>query len=306
MNKQVSGNIAAIAAFVVWGALPLYWGLLEAVSPFLVLAYRVVFSLLLLSVILLFSRWRKEIRRVLSNRKRALTSLAASLLVFSNWALFIWGLDQGLHIEVSFGYYLSPLVTVALGALVLKEKMKGATIAAFVLAMGAVAYLLISSGSFPWYALALAVTFAVYGLVKKKVETDAYTGLFLETVFSAPLAVGIMIYFAFNGGIVFGQQWGTSLLLVGCGLMTTTPLILYSAAAQRIPLSSLGFFQYLSPSITLLVGVFVYGKHIPQHEMIGFITIWIALIIYSAGAVFRIRKSRAAARMEQSESTSVS
>ena len=306
MNKQFSGNMAAVVAYVVWGALPLYWGLLDAVPPFVVLAFRVVFSLLFLSVILFFSRWREAVKRVLTNRKRTLLALAASMLIFANWAMFIWGLAQGLHIDVSFGYYLSPLVQVVLGTLFLKEKMQPATIAAFVLAVGAVAYLMVSGGVFPWYAVSLAVTFAVYGLVKKKVDTDAYTGLFLETVFSAPLAAGILIFYALTSGVVFGQEWGTTLLLAGSGLVTAGPLVLYGEAARRIPLTSLGFFQYLTPSIMLLLGVFVYGKTITHTEMIAFIVIWIALFIYSAGAVLRMRKSRAAARMGQSESTSVS
>lgn len=306
MNKQSVGNIAAVTAYLVWGALPLYWGLLGTVPPFVVLAFRVIFSLLMLSVILFFGRWRREIKRVLASRKRTLLALAASMLILSNWAMFIWGLSQGMHIDVSFGYYLSPLVAVVLGTLFLKEKLQPATIAAFILALGAVAYLLISGGVFPWLAVALAVTFAVYGLVKKKVDTDAYTGLFLETAFSAPLAAGILVFYATSSGIVYGQEWGTTLLLTGAGLVTAAPLALYGEAARRIPLTSLGFFQYLTPSIMLLLGVFVYRKTITQAEMIAFIVIWIALIIYSLGAVFRIRKVRAAERAAQSASMTVS
>ncbi len=301
MNKQLTGNMAAVVAYLVWGALPLYWGLLGDVPPFVVLAFRVVFSLLLLSVILFFSRWRSAIKRVLTNRKRTLMALAASMLIFANWAMFIWGLAQGMHIDVSFGYYLSPLVAVVLGTLFLKEKMQPTTIAAFVLALGAVAYLMISGGVFPWLAVALAVTFAVYGLVKKKVDTDAYTGLFLETAFSAPLAVGILVYFGLNGGVAYGQECGTTLLLTGAGLVTAGPLALYGEAARRIPLTSLGFFQYLTPSIMLLLGVFVYHKSVTQAEMIAFIVIWIALLIYSVGAVLRMRKNRFKAENKISE-----
>ena len=292
MSKQLTGNLAALAAYLIWGALPLYWGLLNSVPPFVVLAFRVLFSLILLAVILFFGRWRGEIKRVISDKKRTLKALAASLLIFANWALFIWGLAQGLHIDVSFGYYLSPLVAVVLGALFLKEKMQPSTIAAFVLALGAVVYLMIAGDVFPWLAVALAVTFAVYGLVKKKVDTDTYTSLFLETAFTAPLAVGILIFFGLNGGVPYGQDWGITWLLTGAGLVTATPLALYGAAARRIPLTSLGFFQYLTPSIMLLVGVFVYGKTVTPAEMTSFIVIWIALIIYSAGAVIRMRKSR--------------
>ncbi len=294
MSRQLTGNLAALAAYLIWGALPLYWGLLNCVQPFMVLAFRVLFSLLLLAAILLFARWRREIKRVLSDKKRTLRVLAASLLIFSNWALFIWGLAQGLHIDVSFGYFLSPLVAVVLGALFLKEKMRPSTIAAFVLALGAVAYLMIADGSFPWFAVALAVTFAVYGLMKKTIDTDAYTSLFMETAFAAPLAAGILVFFGLNGGVPFGQDWGVTLLLTGAGLATAAPLALYGAAARRIPLTSLGFFQYLTPSIMLLLGVFVYGKAVTPAEMTSFVVIWISLIIYSAGAAIHLRKSRAA------------
>lgn len=295
MKRQLSGNIAAVAAYVLWGALPLYWGLLDAVSPFVVLSFRVLTSLLLLSPILLFARWRGEIRRVLSNRAAALKALAASLLIFFNWGLFIWGLSQGMHIDVSFGYYFSPLLQVMLGAVFFRERMGPVTVAAFALALGAVVYMMIAGGFFPWFSVALAATFSVYGLVKKKVDTDAYSGLLLETMFSAPLAAAILVVYGAGSSIPFGQEWGTSLLLIGSGVVTMAPLALYSAAAQRIPLTSLGFFQYFSPTITLLIGVYVYGKSLTSAEMVGFVVIWIALAVYSAGAVYRMRRNRAAA-----------
>lgn len=295
MNRQdgqKTGNILAIASYMIWGALPLYWALLNSVHPLVVLAYRVLFSLALLSPILLFAKWRGEVKRILTDRRRTLKSLAAGLLIFLNWGLYIWGLEQGLHVQASFGYYFSPLLQVALGTLILKEKMRPTTIAAFVLALAAVAYLMISDGVFPWYAILLASSFSLYGLVKKKVDTDAYTGLFLETAFSAPLAVALLVIFGLQSGIAFGQSWGISLLLVGAGPVTAVPLMLYSAAARRIPLTSLGFFQYFSPTLTLLLGVTVFHKAVSPAEWIGFITVWVALIVYSAGAVYRLRKSR--------------
>jgi chloramphenicol-sensitive protein RarD len=296
MNGQKTGNTLAIVAYLVWGALPLYWALLDHVHPFVVLAFRVLASLALLSPILLFARWRGELARALTNRKSALKALAAGLLIFFNWGLFIWGLEQGLHVQVSFAYYFSPLLQIALGALFLKERMQPATVAAFVIALLAVAYLLISDGVFPWYSMVLAVTFAAYGLVKKTVDTDSYTGLFLEAMFSTPLAVAILVIFGLQSGIVFGQDWGTSLLLIGAGPVTAVPLILYAAAARRISLTSLGFFQYFSPSLTLALGVTVFHKSVSHAETIGFIAVWAALAVYSAGAIYRMRKARALER----------
>jgi chloramphenicol-sensitive protein RarD len=293
MNGQKTGNLLAISSYLIWGALPLYWALLDSVNPLVVLAYRVLFSLALLSPILLFVKWRGEVKRVLTDRRKTLKALVAGLLIFANWGLFIWGLEQGLHVQVSFGYYFSPLLQIALGALFLKERMEPATMAASALALVAVAYLMISDGVFPWYSVLLAATFAAYGLVKKKVDTDAYTGLFLETMFSAPLAIALLVIFGLQSGIAFGQSWGISLLLIGAGPVTAIPLMLYSEAARRIPLTSLGFFQYFSPSLTLVLGVTVFHKPVTHAEMIGFIVVWIALAVYSVGAIYRIRKSRA-------------
>jgi len=296
MNGQKTVNILAVAAYLVWGALPLYWALLDSVPPLVVLAFRVLCSMLLLAPILLFAKRRGEIKRVLTDRRRTLKAVAAGLLVFANWGLFIWGLEQGMHVQVSFGYYFSPLLQVVMGALLLKERMHATTAVAFVLALSAVVYLMISGGVFPWFAIALAVTFSAYGLVKKLVDTDAYTGLFLETMFTAPLAAAILVVYGTGSGIAFGQDWATSLLLIGAGPATALPLILFSAAARHIPLTSLGFFQYLSPTLTLILGVTVFQKTVSPAEMVGFIVIWVALVIYSAGAVHRIRKAHALER----------
>ena len=296
MNGQKTGNILAVAAYLVWGALPLYWALLDSVPPLVVLAFRVLCSMLLLAPILLFAKWRGEIKRVLTDRRRTLKAVAAGILVFANWGLFIWGLEQGMHVQVSFGYYFSPLLQVMMGALLLKERMHATTAIAFVMALLAVIYMMISGGVFPWFAIALAVTFSAYGLVKKLVDTDAYTGLLLETVLTAPLAAAILVVYGMGSGIVFGQDWATSLLLIGAGPATALPLILFSAAARRIPLTSLGFFQYLSPTITLVLGVTVFRKPVSPAELVSFIVVWVALIIYSAGAMCRMRKSRALER----------
>ena len=296
MNGQKTGNILAVAAYLVWGALPLYWALLDSVPPLVVLAFRVLCSMLLLAPILLFAKWRGEIKRVLTDRRKMLKAVAAGLLVFFNWGLFIWGLEQGMHVQVSFGYYFSPLLQVVMGALLLKERMHATTAVAFAMALLAVIYQMISGGFFPWFAIALAVTFSAYGLVKKLVDTDSYTGLFLETMFTAPLAAAILVVYGMGSGIVFGQDWATSLLLIGAGPATALPLILFSAAARRIPLTSLGFFQYLSPTLTLVLGVTVFQKPVSPAELVGFIVVWAALIIYSAGAMYRMRKSRALER----------
>ena len=296
MNGQKTGNILAVAAYLVWGALPLYWALLDSVPPLVVLAFRVLCSMLLLVPILLFEKWRSEIKRVLADRRKTLKAIAAGLLIFANWGLFIWGLEQGMHVQASFAYYFSPLLQVAMGALLLKERIHAATAVAFVMALAAVIYLMISGGVFPLFAILLAVTFSSYGLVKKLVDTDAYTGLFLETMFTAPLAAAILAVYGTGSGIAFGQDWATSLLLIGAGPATALPMVLYSAAARRIPLTSLGFFQYFSPTLTLILGVTVFQKTVSPAERVGFIVIWVALVIYSVSAVYRMRKARALER----------
>jgi chloramphenicol-sensitive protein RarD len=297
MNGQKTGNILAIAAYLVWGALPLYWALLDSVPPLVVLAFRVLCSLALLTPILFFAKWRAEVKRVLTDRRKTVKAIGAGLLIFANWGLFIWGLEQGFHVQVSFGYYFSPLLQIAMGAVFLKERMHATTIVAFALALLAVIYLMISGGVFPWYAIVLAATFSAYGLAKKKVDTDSVTGLFLETMFTAPLAAAILVIYGAGSGIAFGHDWATSLLLIGAGPATALPMLLYAAAARRIPLTSLGFYQYFSPTLTLVLGVTVFQKTVSPAELVGFIVIWAALIIYSIGAVHRIRKARALERI---------
>mgnify|MGYP001008765280 CR=1 FL=1 len=185
------------------------------------------------------------------------------------------------------------LFSVVMGALLLKERMHATTAIAFVMALTAVIFLMISGGIFPWFAILLAVTFSFYGLVKKLVDTDSYTGLFLETMIASPLAAAILVVYGAGSGIMFGQDWATSLLLIGAGPATALPLIMFSAAARRISLTAIGFFQYLSPTLMLVLGVTVFQKPVSPAELVSFIVVWAALIIYSAGAMYRMRKSRA-------------
>lgn len=290
-SGRLTGNFFAAASYLMWGVLPLYWALLNTVDPFLVLSYRVLFSAFFLSFLVFSSNMRSDLKRALANKKALLNILASSLLIFVNWGLYIWGLSQNYYIDVSFGYFMSPLVQVMLGALFLKEKMDAGTFAAFLLALGALLYMIISAGVFPWLSVSLAVSFSAYGLVKKKSVTGAAPGLFLETLFVSPICIGILIYFAGNGGIAFGRDVFTTLLIILSGIVTALPLMLFGMAAKKITLTALGFFQYLSPTCVFLIGVFLFHEPVEKYKLIGFALIWTSLLIYSVSSFLKRKRA---------------
>lgn len=286
----VSGYLLAAAAYLMWGVLPLYWALLNAVDPFVVLSYRVLFSAFFLLFPVLFTQARTEIKQKLNDKKTLLKVFASALLIFFNWGLFIWGLAQGYHIDVSFGYFVSPLMQVVFGALFLREKMNAGTLAAFLLALAALVYMVVSAGVFPWLSISLAVSFSLYGLVKKKTGIGAVAGLFLETLFVFPISAGILLFFSGHGGIALGRDVLTTVLIVLSGIATALPLLFYGQAAKKITLAAIGFFQYLNPTCMFFIGVFIFREHVEQYKLIGFAFIWAALVLYSASSLIKNRR----------------
>jgi chloramphenicol-sensitive protein RarD len=284
------GNLLAAGAYLIWGALPLFWACLDHVDPFIVLSFRVLFSLAFLCLIFFSAACRMDVRRAFSDKKILARTLTASLFLFLNWGLFIWGLAHGYHIDASLGYFMSPLIQVVLGAVVLKEKMSAGTVVAFVLALAAVVYMAAAQGIFPWYAISLAGTFSVYGLIKKQTGLNAYSSLFLESAFSSPICIGILVYFANTSGVPFGQDFTTTALLVLSGVVTAVPLVLFGMAAKKITLTTLGFIQYLSPTCQLLLGIFAFHETVEPFKLLGFALIWTALVIYSVTSLVKPRR----------------
>lgn len=275
------GFLAAILAFVLWGFLPVYWKLLSHVPALEILCHRMVWSLgVTLLLVLCFGRWRSFIKAARS-KKNLFNCLITAILLAQNWLLYIWAVNAGFIIETSLGYFINPLINVLFGMVFFGERMRFGQWLALSLAFAGVLYLTIYYGKFPWISLVLAISFAGYGLFHKKSGMAAIDGLCLETaIMFCPAALYLL--FLGSGGMSSFTADGLfqALLLVGCGVVTTAPLVLFGYAAKNIALSTLGLLQYLAPSINLLLGVFIYHEPFPIHRLVGFILIWVALILF--------------------------
>ena len=283
-----SGTAAGVTAYLLWGLLPLYWPLLEPAAPEEILAHRIVWSLIVVVALMAAIKglgWMREIDR----RQLRLLALA-SVLVAINWFMYIYGVNSERVVETSLGYFINPLVTVALGVIVLKEKLHPAQRTAVLIAFAAVVVLAVDYGRPPWIALTLAFSWALYGLVKKRADVDALESLSVETaVLTLPALAFIAVLTAGGGGTLTGEGAGHVALLIGSGVMTATPLIFFGAAAVRIPLVTLGLLQYIAPTMQFLIGVLIYGEPMPLSRLAGFALVWVALVIFATDAARRSR-----------------
>ena len=288
-----SGVAAGIVAYLLWGLLPLYWPLLEPAGPIEILAHRIVWSLLVVLALTMALKglgWMKELDR----RRLGLLALA-SVLVAINWGMYIYGVNSERVVETSLGYFINPLVTVALGVLVLKERLRPAQRAAVLIALAAVIVLTVDYGRPPWIALTLAFSWALYGLVKKRADVDALESLSVETAVLTLPALSFIGLLTLNGdGTVTTEGGWHVALLVGSGVMTAVPLLFFGAAAVRIPLVTLGLLQYIAPVMQFLIGVLVYGEEMPLSRLAGFALVWVALVVFAADAARRSRAPVAA------------
>lgn len=287
-NQQQSGIVFAAVAYILWGALPIYWKLVDHVGSFEILMHRVFWSfwfmLLLLFIIKKHRTFFKTLKMMKTHPKQLLALSAASILVTSNWFVYIWAVNTDQMVEASLGYYINPLVSVILGVTILKEKLSKPAIISFILAAVGVSVLTFSYGIFPWVAFTLAITFGVYGLVKKMVKVDAEIGMALETLTLMPISLAFLVYFASNGQGAFGTDTLlTTLLLMGAGAVTATPLLLFTKGAQRIPLYMIGFLQYIAPTLMLILGIFVYKETFTPAHFVAFAFIWLALTVLTVG-----------------------
>jgi len=289
-----SGVLSGVTAYVLWGMFPLYWGLLEPASPTEVLAARVVFSLASLALLVTVVRqwgivgdvWR-------SPRPRALLAVAA-VLVSVNWGVFIWAVANDHVIDTALGYFINPLVSVILGVAVLRERLRGLQWLAVGIATVGVLYATLSLGRLPWIALVLALSFGLYGLVKKLAGIDAIPSLTVETTVMAPVALGYLAWLAGHGELALGAHGpGHAALMVLAGPVTALPLLFFGYAATRIPLSVLGPLQYVAPSLQLAIGVLVLGESMTTGRWVSFLIVWVALVIFTVDAVAAARRGRA-------------
>lgn len=285
VNEQKEGAIYAALSYMMWGIVPVYWKFLQGVGATEILAQRVLWSFVFMLVLLLFmKKWQAfldYVKNIVRNPKLFIALLTASLLVTANWGVFIWAVNSGRILDTSLGYYINPLVSVLLGVIVLKEKLSGAQIMSFALAGIGVLILGIHFGTIPWVSLVLAMTFGLYGLAKKMIKAESAIGLTLETMMVTPLALGYLIYLSAQADMKFFTAGSTGLLLVGGGIVTALPLLYFAKGAEKIPLSMLGIFQYIAPTLSLLIGVFVYHESFTKAHLLAFLFIWSALAVYT-------------------------
>lgn len=285
-NISTAGPLfMAIVTFVLWGVLPAYWKIFGDVPALEVLGHRVlwsfVFTLILIAVTGRLGELTETVRRLLKERKKLAGLVLASVLVSSNWLTFIWAVNHDLVVESSLGYYINPLLNVLIGVTVLRERLSLWQAGAVLLAFAGVLYLSLSHGSVPVVALILAGTMSVYGLVKKTTGLSALIGMTLETAVTAPAALFyfIVLYSGGQGYPISFSPVFTALL--GAGVVTSTPLIMFAYSLNRLPYSLIGIIQFISPTLTLLMGVFIYGEPFTRAHLISFTFIWSALIIFT-------------------------
>lgn len=285
-TEQQAGVLNAAFSYILWGLLPVYWKLLHHVDADQILANRVFWAFFFIAAVLVMTnKWTlftATLRGLATNKKQLAALTVASLLISINWFIYIWAVNTDQMIEAALGYYINPLVSVLLGMVFLKERLTSFQYVSFGLAAIGVLIMTISYGQFPVIALALAVSFGLYGLAKKMIKVDSAVGLALETMVVMPLAAIYLGYVWIQGNSsLLSGSWTTSLLLAGAGAATAIPLLYFAKGAQRIPLATLGILQYIAPTLTLILGVFVYKESFSVIHLLAFSFIWSALILYS-------------------------
>ncbi|RYD83449.1 MAG: EamA family transporter RarD, partial [Verrucomicrobiaceae bacterium] len=301
-SQSSLGLLTAVLAFASWGLVPIYWKLLQTVSSMEILAHRLLWSFVFSALLLAFQRRWSEIGRSLRSRRQILMSVLSGAFICLNWYIFIWAVNSGHIVETSLGYFMTPLVNILLGALLFGERLRPVQWAAIGLAAVGVLNLTFGYGAFPWIGLSLCASFAVYGLLRKTSRADSLPGLFLESAAIMPLAVGYLVYLAHSGESAFELTvTRVPLLLMGGGVITALPLLWFAHAARNLKFSTLGLLQYLGPSISFLVGVFLYREPFTQQHFITFGCIWTALAIYTIESYFRGRRMVATADQESAE-----
>lgn len=285
-----NGVLFGIAAYTVWGISPLFWNLVDGVGTADLVEHRILWAIpILLVVILTTRRWPAAVSLFRDRRRTAWTALAGLLLI-TNWTVFLWAVTNGHVVDASLGYFINPLVSVGLGVVFLHERLRPTQWWAVGIATMGVLWMTVSLGTLPWVALILAGSFGVYGLIKKRERaTPALVSLFGEVAIIAVPAVAVITLVGQPSERVFGDSIGVSLFLVAAGAITVIPLVLFGAAARRIPLTTVGLLQYIAPTLQFLIGVAAYGEDMGTDRLIGFAFVWLALGIYGLDGVRRSR-----------------
>ncbi len=295
-DETPSGLPAALGAYVIWGFLPLYLLLVSEVPPFEFVGWRIIWTLPLCLLIITVRRQMPELKALLANPRALLALFASALLIGINWFVYVWAIAENQVYAASLGYYLNPLLNVLLGTVLLKERLSKWQWIAVAVAASAVALLSVGALTSLWISLTLALSFCLYGLVRKQVAVGSLPGLTIESAILLLPACGIAAWYAASPeGSAFGNDAKLSLIIIFSGVVTAVPLLLFAIAARRMPYSTLGFIQYLAPTIVFLLGLTVFGQQLRPVQLGSFILIWIAIAIFVADLWAKSRRAKAAA-----------
>ena len=275
-----------------WGIAPIYFKALHMVPPMEILMHRVIWSAVVLVLLIVGLRHIKKVIAAVSNRRVLLTLMAASLLLACNWFLFIWAVNNNFMLEASLGYYINPLINVFLGRLFLGERLRLTQKIAVGIAISGVAIMIFNFGYLPWIALTLACSFSIYGLMRKQVAVDSLPGLFIETIFILPAALIYWAFFVTQSGDFTQNSSQLNILLLCAGIVSTAPLLCFTAAARRIRYSTLGFFQYIGPSLMFILAVVIYNEPLSTGRLVTFGFVWPAVAVFTYDSVKHYRREK--------------
>lgn len=292
-NNTIKGVLCALGAYFIWGVAPIYFKSIQEVPAEEILTHRIIWSFFFMILLLTVSRHWSYVRQVLKQPKKILVLGVTATTIACNWLIYIWAVNNGYMLQASLGYFINPLVNVLFGMLFLQERFRRMQWIAVGLALTGVLIQLWQFGSVPVIGLSLAVTFATYGLLRKKLGVDAQTGMTFETLWLLPVGIIFLLFFADSPTSDMAMNdWHLNALLIAAGVITTVPLLLFTEAANHLRLSTLGFFQYMGPSIMFLLAVFVYGEVMTPELLVTFGFIWVALILFTLDALYTQQKLR--------------
>lgn len=293
-NSTKAGMLFAIAAYSMWGVAPIYFKALMTVPAAEILMHRVIWSAVVLVILVLGLRQINKVHTALKSFKVLRTLMLAGLLLACNWLLFIWAVNNNYLLEASLGYYINPLINVFFGRLFLGERLRPLQKVAVGIAAFGVLVLLVNYGSLPWVALTLAISFSIYGLLRKQVAVDSLPGLLIETLMMLPAAIIYWLWFAEQSNNFAENTQNLNILLLSAGIITTAPLLCFTAAARRIKYSTLGFFQYIGPTIMFVLAAWLYNEPLSEARLVTFIFVWSALALFTYDSIRSYRKQRKA------------
>ncbi len=299
-HQSFAGGLFAFCAFLIWGLSPIYWKALHGVGAFEIILHRVLWSFFFLMPLVFLNHQWSVFRDALKNPQLLVTLLTTSILVGGNWLLYVWAIKNGRVLEASLGYYINPLVNIFLGMLFLRERLRRAQAIAVIIAALGVLFQTLQLGVFPWVSLALAFSFGFYGLVRKTAAISPLVGLAAETLLlTIPAGIWVIHLHQTHTGAFLQSGISTDLLLMGTGILTATPLLLFNLGAKRITMASLGFIQYTAPTGMLVLGITLFGEAFSRIQIVTFGSIWLALAIYSWDTVFSHKKSYPSSRSRE-------